>query len=66
MESLTDRQRQVLESLIQHGENKRVARALGITDRAVENHLAKVRERLGTHTIGACVALAIEKERSRT
>jgi FixJ family two-component response regulator len=61
VEPLTDRQAQVLESLIKHGESKRVARELGITSRAVENHLAKVRERLGTHTIGCCVKWAQHK-----
>jgi FixJ family two-component response regulator len=65
VESLTDRQRQVLEALIKHGESKRVARELGITSRAVEEHMSRIREKLGTHTIGACVALAIEKERSK-
>lgn len=62
LESLTARQAQVLDALIKFGNNKGAARALGVTERAIEQHLCRVREKLDTHTIGACVMWA--KERS--
>lgn len=55
---MSQREREVLEGLLQGGTNKTIARELGISPRTVEIHRARVMERLGAHTIPEAVLAA--------
>ncbi len=47
---LTARQRQIAALVAQGGTNRQIARALGITEKTVEVHLANIMERLAAHS----------------
>lgn len=49
-ESLTDREAQVVAIVVEGGTNRRVAEALGISIRTVENHLVAAYRKLGIRT----------------
>ena len=55
---MSQREREVLEGLLQGGTNKTIARELGISPRTVEIHRARVMERLGAHTVPEAVLAA--------
>ncbi len=52
----------ILEAMRQYGSHKAVARALGKSSKTVDAHLCNIREKLGTHTIGAVVAWALHRQ----
>jgi len=58
--SLPARQRQILTRLV-HGEhNKQIAFELGISERTVETHRARMMKRLGVHSLAELVKLAVQ------
>jgi len=59
LDGLTDREREVLELLVQGLTNKDIAEALFITHNTVKRHLKAIFEKLGVHTRAAAVAFAI-------
>jgi DNA-binding CsgD family transcriptional regulator len=57
---LTQRQREVLASLVAGRSNREIATALGCGERAVEVHLAAIRRRAGAPTRTALIAQALQ------
>jgi two-component system response regulator FixJ len=56
---LSPRERQVLDALVAGRLTKQIAYDLGISARTVEVHRARMMERLGTHSLGEAVRLAV-------
>ena len=56
--ALTPRERQVFELVIRGNTNKRIARALGATERTVKAHRHKVMEKMQVQTLAELVSLA--------
>lgn len=56
---LSVRERQVLDALVAGRLNKQIAYELGISPRTVEAHRARMLERLGTHSLGQAIRLAV-------
>ena len=59
---LTPRQAEVMDALIEHGSNKLVARALGMTVQNVECHITRANKKLGG---GSRLARAVAWDRWR-
>jgi two-component system CheB/CheR fusion protein len=59
MASLTERQREVMERVLQGQPSKNIAADLGISQRTVENHRAAVMEKTGAGSIPALARLAV-------
>ncbi len=59
--SLTDREREVLQSVAQGQRSKEVAFHLGISERTVKAHLASIYEKLGVDSRAAAVTMAIQR-----
>jgi two-component system, chemotaxis family, CheB/CheR fusion protein len=57
--SLTQRQRQVMESVLAGKPNKIVAADLGISQRTVENHRASIMKKTGSKSLPALARLAL-------
>jgi len=57
--TLTKRERQVMELLVDGKQNKVIARELGISPRTVELHRAKVMEKLHAHSLSEIVRTAL-------
>jgi FixJ family two-component response regulator len=58
LDSLTQREREVFDLLVEGGSNKAVASDLGISIRTVESHRAHIMEKLGARTVVDLVHLA--------
>ena len=59
LETLTPREREVLELVIQGQQYRQIAAALGISPRTVEVHRARLMEKLGVHSISELVRLSL-------
>ena len=59
IETLTPRERDVLEGLAAGQTNKMIARAHGISPRTVEIHRANMMEKLGVHTLPEALRIAL-------
>jgi two-component system response regulator FixJ len=59
VDALSPRERQVLDGLMAGHPNKAIAHDLSISVRTVEVHRARMLERLGTHSLGTAVKLAV-------
>jgi two-component system response regulator FixJ len=57
MESLTPRERQVLDMVVDGGANKVIAIDLGLSERTVEIHRAKVMEKMGARSVAHLVKM---------
>ncbi len=62
MASLSPRERDVLELLVEGKQNKTIAHELGLSPRTVEMHRARMMERLGAKSLSKAVRLAIWAE----
>jgi two-component system response regulator FixJ len=62
MASLSPRERDVLELLVEGKQNKTIAHELGLSPRTVEMHRARMMERLGAKSLSEAVRLAIWAE----
>ncbi len=60
IESLTDREREILEALAQGLSNKTIAARLYLSVRTVEGHLANIYARLGVHARTEAMLIAIK------
>src|SRR5690606_22989228 len=60
LDSLTARERQVLDLMIQGTQNKVMAAHLGISQRTVEIHRAHVMEKLGAHSVAQLVRMVLD------
>jgi FixJ family two-component response regulator len=58
LESLTPREREVFDLIVQGKMNKQAAHALGITERTIKAHRERVMSKLGSRTIADLVSLA--------
>ena len=56
--ALTPREREVFELVIRGNTNKRVARALGCTERTIKAHRHRVMEKMQVQTLAELVSLA--------
>lgn len=59
LSSLTNREREVMECLVEGKQNKVIAHELGISPRTVELHRAKVMEKLQVHSLSEIVRIAL-------
>jgi two-component system response regulator FixJ len=66
MESLTERQRQVLDLAVAGLSNKEIAERLGISFRTVENHRAWMMERMGARNLAELVRMDMMLRNSHT
>jgi FixJ family two-component response regulator len=60
LESLTAREKEVLQLLTQGKQNKVMAAELGISQRTVEIHRAHVMEKLGAHSVAQLVRMVLD------
>lgn len=60
IESLTDREREILELLAQGSSNKTIATKLYLSVRTVEGHLANIYSRLGVHSRTEAMLVAVK------
>jgi RNA polymerase sigma factor (sigma-70 family) len=60
LDSLTPREAEVLELVVAGKPNKRIARALGISQRTVEIHRARVMEKMEVRSVSMLVQLAMK------
>ena len=64
--SLTPREREVMELLIQGKRNKIIASVLGISNRTVEAHRAKIMEKMHAHSLSEIVRTSFAAEEGGT
>jgi two-component system, LuxR family, response regulator FixJ len=60
LESLTPREREVLDLMIKGQQNKVMAGELGLSQRTVEIHRAHVMEKMGAHSVAQLVRMVID------
>ncbi len=62
--SLTPREREVMDLLVQGLRNKVIAARLGISSRTVEAHRSKIMEKMNVHSLSEVVRIAVEGEKT--
>ena len=62
VKALTDRQREILESVTRGFSNGEIAKQFGITDITVRNHLSQIFAKIGAATRAEAVAIALRKQ----
>jgi RNA polymerase sigma factor (sigma-70 family) len=60
LESLTPREREVLELMTKGKQNKVIAQDLGVSPRTVEIHRARVMEKMGAHSVAELVRMMLD------
>jgi two-component system response regulator FixJ len=63
LETLTPREREVLDLLTQGKQNKSIAQDLGVSPRTVEIHRARVMEKMGAHSIAELVHMMMSQKK---
>jgi two-component system response regulator FixJ len=64
LESLTPREREVLDLMTQGKQNKAIAQVLDVSPRTVEIHRARVLEKMGAHSIAELVRMMLDLKQS--
>ena len=62
LESLTDREREVLELMTQGKQNKVIAQDLGVSPRTIEIHRARVMEKMNAQSVAQLVRMMLDLE----
>lgn len=60
IEDLSEREREVLDLLVDGGSNKRIARELSISPRTVEIHRANMMQKLGAGHVAEAIRLRLD------
>jgi FixJ family two-component response regulator len=60
LESLTPREREVLDLMTKGKQNKEIGQDLGVSPRTVEIHRARVMEKMGAHSIAELVRMMLD------
>lgn len=60
LEALSNREREILACMLDHGTSKEIARHLGISPRTVETHRANLMARLNVRTTAQAIRIAVE------
>jgi FixJ family two-component response regulator len=60
LESLTDREREVLEHMTQGKQNKVIAQDLGVSPRTIEIHRARVMEKMNAQSVAQLVRMMLD------
>jgi RNA polymerase sigma factor (sigma-70 family) len=60
LESLTPREREVLDLMTQGKQNKVVGQELGVSPRTIEIHRARVMEKMGAHSVAELVRMMLD------
>jgi len=60
LESLTDREREVLELLTKGKQNKQIAQELGVSPRTIEIHRARVMEKMDAQSVAELVRMMLD------
>ncbi|MBI5862791.1 MAG: response regulator transcription factor [Rhodocyclales bacterium] len=66
VESLTQREREVMHLVVDGLPNKLIADQLGLSAKTVEVHRARVMEKMGAHSISDLVKMALKEEQLRS
>jgi two-component system response regulator FixJ len=66
VESLTPREREVLEGMTRGLQNKAIAQELGVSPRTIEIHRARVLEKMNTHSVAELVRMMIDLDHCAT
>ena len=66
LESLTPREREVLDLMILGSQNKAIAQQLGVSPRTVEIHRARVMEKMGAHSVAELVRMMLDLKHMAT
>jgi two-component system response regulator FixJ len=60
LESLTPREREVLDLMTQGKQNKVIGQELGVSPRTIEIHRARVMEKMGAHSVAELVRMMLD------
>jgi FixJ family two-component response regulator len=60
LESLTPREREVLDLMTQGKQNKVIAQELGVSPRTIEIHRARVMEKMNAHSVAELVRMMLD------
>jgi RNA polymerase sigma factor (sigma-70 family) len=60
LESLTAREREVLDLMVQGKQNKQIAQELGVSPRTIEIHRARVMEKMDAHSVAELVRMMLD------
>ncbi|HEX6397672.1 MAG TPA: LuxR C-terminal-related transcriptional regulator, partial [Steroidobacteraceae bacterium] len=60
LESLTDREREVMDLMTQGKQNKAIAQDLGVSPRTVEIHRARVMEKMNAQSVAELVRMMLD------
>ena len=60
LESLTDREREVLDLMTQGKQNKMIAQDLGVSPRTIEIHRARVMEKMDAQSVAELVRMMLD------
>jgi two-component system, LuxR family, response regulator FixJ len=63
LETLTAREREVMDLMIQGKQNKAIAQDLGVSPRTIEIHRARVMEKMEAHSVAELVRMMLDLER---
>jgi len=63
LKTLTAREREVMDLMIQGKQNKAIAQDLGVSPRTIEIHRARVMEKMEAHSVAELVRMMLDVER---